>query len=84
MPEAFDYPLQSEYWVPLETTINLYFATDRAVYVLMTIGRPRDGGRSSTRRPKLPPWRNEFGTIIRRRSGRRFGCRRCKTCSGAI
>lgn len=44
MPEAFDYPPQSEYWVPLETTINPYFATHRAVYVLTTIGRLRDGG----------------------------------------
>jgi putative ABC transport system permease protein len=43
MPEEFDYPPQSEYWVPLETTINPYFATHRAVYVLTTIGRIRDG-----------------------------------------
>ena len=43
MPADFDYPPQTEYWVPLEQVIDPYFLTGRSVWVLKTIGRLRDG-----------------------------------------
>lgn len=43
MPANFDYPQRTEYWIPLEPNIDPYFATHRAVCVLSTIGRLRDG-----------------------------------------
>jgi putative ABC transport system permease protein len=43
MPEGFDYPPQSEYWVAIEPNLNKYFIEHRNVYVLRTIGRLREG-----------------------------------------
>jgi predicted permease len=43
MPAGLDYPPKAEYWLPLESNIGTHFATHRAVYVMGTIGRLRDG-----------------------------------------
>ena len=43
MPEGFDYPPQSEYWVAIEPNVDPYFIGHRNVYVLRTIGRLREG-----------------------------------------
>jgi putative ABC transport system permease protein len=43
MPDRFESLLPSEYWVPLGQVIDPYFATHRAVWVLTSIGRLRQG-----------------------------------------
>jgi putative ABC transport system permease protein len=43
MPDRFEALLPSEYWAPLGQVIDPYFATHRAVWVLNSIGRLRQG-----------------------------------------
>ena len=43
MPDRFETLLPSEYWLPLSQVIDPYFATHRAVWVLTSIGRLRQG-----------------------------------------
>jgi putative ABC transport system permease protein len=48
MPDRFEALLPSEYWVPLGQVIDSYFATHRAVWVLTSIGRLRQGQTAAT------------------------------------
>lgn len=43
MPAGFDYPPQTEYWVPLQQVIPPRFLERSDVWVLNTIGRLKDG-----------------------------------------
>ena len=55
MPATFNYPPQTEYWVPLEQVIPRRFVERRDVWVLSTVGRLRDRRTAASAQSEIEP-----------------------------